>query len=136
MTPPGARLLVIDDEEDVREMMAFVLQREGREVIAVDSGMAAVQAAQARRFDLAITDMKMPGINGIETLTALKQLDASIEIIVVTGFASEETAAECMRRGAYGYLRKPFEIGDLRSLVDRALERRSAAASGEREFAR
>jgi DNA-binding NtrC family response regulator len=75
--------------------------------------------------------MKMPGMNGIETLTALKELDASMEVIVATGYASEQTAAECMRRGAYGYLRKPFELADLRALIDRALEKREAAAKGE-----
>jgi DNA-binding NtrC family response regulator len=121
------RILVIDDEEDLRDMLQFLLTSDGFEVETADSGMAAIAAARARRFDLGITDMKMPGMNGIETLTALKQLDASMEVIVLTGYASEQTAAECMRRGAYGYLRKPFELADLRALIERALARRAAA---------
>jgi len=73
--------------------------------------------------------MRMPGMNGIETLVALKQRDPSLEVLVVTGYASEQTAAECIRLGAYGYLRKPFEIAELRPLIDGALARRAAAAA-------
>jgi DNA-binding NtrC family response regulator len=123
-----AVVLVIDDEEDLRDMLAFVLANEGYEVVTVDGGMAAVEQAKARRFDLAITDLKMPDMNGIETLTALKQIDASMEVVVVTGYASEQTAIECMERGAYGYLRKPFEVAELLSLMVRALRRRLEAA--------
>jgi DNA-binding NtrC family response regulator len=113
---------VIDDEEDLRDMLEFILTAQGFEVATVDSGLAAVELARRQRFDLAITDMKMPGMNGIETLTALKELDPSMEVIVATGYASEQTAAECMKRGAYGYLRKPFELSDLRALIARALK--------------
>jgi len=127
MSELRGRLLVIDDEEDLRDMLEFILVGDGFDVASVDSGEAALAEARARRFDLAITDMKMPGMNGIETLTALKELDASIQVIVVTGYASEQTAAECMKRGAYGYLRKPFELDDLRALIDRALALRAAA---------
>jgi DNA-binding NtrC family response regulator len=128
MSGARGRLLVIDDEEDVRDMLEFILAGEGFEVITVESGLAAIEVARARTFDVAITDMKMPGINGIETLTALKQIDASIEVIVVTGYASDQTAAECMTRGAYGYLTKPFELADLLPLIGGALARRTAAA--------
>lgn len=125
------RLLVIDDEEDVREMLEFILSAEGFDVATVDGGVAAVELARVRRFDLAITDMRMPGMNGIETLLALKQRDPRLEVVVVTGYASEQTAAECIRLGAYGYLRKPFEIGELRPLIDGALARRASGAGIE-----
>ena len=105
MSGTRGQLLVIDDEEDIREMLEFVLSREGFVVVTVDGGLAAVELVQKRRFDVAITDMKMPGMDGLETLAALKKLDPAIEVIVVTGYASEQTAAECVRRGAYGYLR-------------------------------
>jgi DNA-binding NtrC family response regulator len=129
MTGARGRLLVIDDEEDVREMLEFILSSEGFEVATVDGGLAAVELARARPFDLAITDLRMPGMNGIETLVALKERDPSLEVLVVTGYASEQTAAECIRLGAYGYLRKPFEIAELRPLIDGALARRAAAAA-------
>jgi DNA-binding NtrC family response regulator len=70
-------------------------------------------------------------MDGLETLAALKKLDPAIEVIVVTGYASEQTASECIKHGAYSYLRKPFEITDLRALIERALARRLAAASPE-----
>ena len=124
-TRKRGRLLVIDDEEDVREMLEFILSAEGFDVATVDGGVAAVELARVRPFDLAITDMRMPGMNGIETLLALKQRDPRLEVVVVTGYASEQTAAECIRLGAYGYLRKPFEIGELRPLIDGALARRA-----------
>ena len=131
MSPSLGRLLVIDDEEDLREMLEFIFSGAGFEVATADGGLAALAQARLRRFDLAITDLKMPGMNGIETLTALKELDPSIEVIVLTGYASEQTAAECMKRGAYGYLRKPFELDDLRALIDHALAQRLAAARAE-----
>jgi DNA-binding NtrC family response regulator len=126
MTGSRGHLLVIDDEEDLRDMIAFVLRRDGFEVVPVDGGAAALNRLQVRAFDLAITDLKMPGMNGMEVLTELKKIDAAMEVIVITGYASEQTAAECTARGAYGYLRKPFDISELRSLVERALERRRA----------
>jgi DNA-binding NtrC family response regulator len=129
MTGTRGRLLVIDDEEDVREMLEFILSAEGFDVATVDGGLAAIELARVRSFDLAITDMRMPGMNGIETLVALKQRDPSMEVVVVTGYASEQTAAECIRLGAYGYLRKPFEIAELRPLIDGALARRAAGAA-------
>jgi DNA-binding NtrC family response regulator len=129
MSEARGRLLVIDDEQDVREMLEFVLSEGGFEVETVDGGLAAVAIVRARRFDVVITDMKMPVMDGLQTLTALKEIDPTIEVIVVTGYASEQTAAECVRRGAYGYLRKPFEVEDLRALVDRALSHRLATAS-------
>lgn len=117
------RILVVDDEEDLRDMLAFLLEGDGFEVETADGGLSALAVARRRRFDLAVTDMKMPGMNGIETLAALKEVDPSIEVVVLTGYASEQTAAECLRRGAYGYLRKPFELDDLRVLIHRALAR-------------
>jgi DNA-binding NtrC family response regulator len=133
MSPSRGKLLIIDDEEDIRDMLDFVLTRDHFEVTTADGGLTGVEAARAQRFDVAITDMRMAGMDGLETLHALKQTDPTIEVIVVTGYASEQTAAECMERGAYGYLRKPFELGDLRALVEGALQRRcDAGAPAER----
>jgi DNA-binding NtrC family response regulator len=125
MSVTRGRLLVIDDEEDIREMLEFVLSRNGYDVETVDGGLAAVAMVRARHFDVAITDMRMPVMDGLETLTVLKEIEPGIEVIVVTGYASEETAAECVRRGAYGYLRKPFEVEELCALIDAALLHRA-----------
>jgi DNA-binding NtrC family response regulator len=124
MSGERGRLLVIDDEEDIREMLEFVLSSDGFTVVTADGGLAALEIAEERRFDVAITDMKMPDMDGLETLAALKKLDATLEVIVVTGYASEQTAAECIKLGAYAYLRKPFEVADLLALIERAMAHR------------
>ena len=120
MTARG-RVLVIDDEQDMREMLALVLETRGFEVETAESGPAAIAAVERRRFDVALTDLRMPGMDGIETLAALKKRDPALQIIIATGYASDETAGVCMQRGAYDFIRKPFDLRDLQALLDRAL---------------
>ncbi|HEV8324677.1 MAG TPA: response regulator [Myxococcota bacterium] len=119
-----AHVLVVDDEADLRDMLTFTLVQEGYEVESADSGEAAVEAAHRRKFDLCITDLKMPGMGGVAAVSALKQLDPDLEIIVATGYASVDTAISCMRAGAYDYVCKPYNLADLTRLMERALERR------------
>jgi CheY-like chemotaxis protein len=125
LTPSGGvSVLVIDDEPDMREMLVFSLPSSEFEVVTADGGRAAVELLGTRRFDVAITDLKMPGMNGVETVAALRQLDPDMEIIVATGYASLETALACMKQGAYDYIRKPYDITELRHLIMRAVEKR------------
>jgi len=123
MTAARATVLVIDDEQDMREMLAFELSQDGFEVATAESGMAGVEAVKKRRFDLAVTDLKMPGMDGAQTVAALKEIEPDLEIIVATGYATVETAVDCMRRGAYDYIRKPYDLEEMRLLLERALER-------------
>jgi DNA-binding response OmpR family regulator len=120
----GVSVLVIDDERDMREMLTFSLSPNEFEVVTVDGGRAAVDVLGTRRFDVAITDLKMPGMSGVETVAALRELDPDMEIIVATGYASLETALACMKHGAYDYIRKPYDIDELRHLILRAVEKR------------
>jgi len=120
----GISVLVIDDEPDMREMVAFSLPSNEFEVVTASGGREAVELLGTRRFDVAITDLKMPGMNGIDTVAALRQLDPDMEVIVATGYASLETALACMKNGAYDYIRKPYEIAELRHLILRAVEKR------------
>lgn len=125
LTPGGGiSVLVIDDEPDMREMLAFSLPANEFEVVTADGGRAAVEVLGTRRFDVAITDLKMPGMNGVETVAALRELDPDMEVIVATGYASLETALACMKHGAYDYIRKPYDIAELRHLILRAVEKR------------
>jgi DNA-binding response OmpR family regulator len=125
LTPGGGiSVLVIDDEPDMREMLLFSLPSNEFEVVTADGGRAAVTLLGTRRFDVAITDLKMPGMNGVETVAALRELDPDMEIIVATGYASLETALACMKQGAYDYIRKPYDIAELRHLILRAVEKR------------
>lgn len=125
LTPGGGiSVLVIDDEPDMREMLVFSLPANEFEVVTADGGRAAVEVLGTRRFDVAITDLKMPGMNGVETVAALRELDPDMEVIVATGYSSLETALACMKHGAYDYIRKPYDIAELRHLILRAVEKR------------
>lgn len=124
MVGPRARVLVVDDEAEVRDMLARSLGADGFEVETADGGRAALEAARRRAFDLVITDLMMPGMDGAETAEALKAHDPSIEVIVGTGYATVETAVRCMKSGAYDYLEKPYDLRRLALTMDRALEKR------------
>lgn len=114
-------ILVVDDEKDVREGLASLLVMEGYEVTTAENGAAAIERAKLRRFDLILTDLRMPGMSGVETLTGLKQLHPDVPVLVVTGYASDETAERCMREGAYGYVMKPFDLDQLLRLIPEAI---------------
>jgi DNA-binding response OmpR family regulator len=118
-----AAVLVIDDEPGIREMLAYELSMEGFDVETAESGMAAVEALKRRKFDLAVTDLKMPGMDGVATVEALRSLDPDIEVIVATGYASVETAVACMKRGAYDYIQKPYDLAELKLLLERATQK-------------
>lgn len=115
------RVLVIDDEPAIRETLDTFLSWEGYEVVTAESGEAAVKQAKEEQFDLAITDMRMPGMAGDETVAALKRLHPNLPVIVVTGYASEEAAMRCSKEGAIRIVRKPVQLEDLLSLVKAAL---------------
>lgn len=116
-------VLVVDDEPALREMLSFELTQEGFEVETAESAMAAVAALRRRKFDVALTDVKMPGMKGTDTLEALHAVDPDIEVIVGAGYASVETALACIERGAYDYITKPYDLVELKHLLERALQK-------------
>ncbi|MDC0710588.1 response regulator [Stigmatella sp. ncwal1] len=118
-----ASVLVIDDEPGIRDMLSFELSQEGFDVETAENGMAAVETLRRRKFDLAITDLKMPGMDGVATVEALRALDPDIEVIVATGYASVETAVACMKHGAYDYIQKPYDVAELKLLLERARQK-------------
>ncbi|OGR79112.1 MAG: hypothetical protein A2X32_11365 [Elusimicrobia bacterium GWC2_64_44] len=122
--PALPRIMVIDDELGFRELAAFEFGARGYQVVTAADGQEAVLKAGNRDIDVVISDMAMPKLGGLDTLTALKNLDPKIEVIMVTGFATLENAVESMKRGAYDFITKPFQIDDLARLVSRALEKR------------
>ncbi len=108
----------------MRELLAIVLRREGYDVTLTDDGRAAIAMLERERFDLLVSDIKMPHVSGVEVLRAAKQADPDIVGIMITAFASTETAVEALRMGAYDYLSKPFDVDELKIVVRNALERR------------
>jgi two-component system response regulator PilR (NtrC family) len=118
------RILVADDERSLRELLAIVLRREGYEVQLAESGQAALAALKRGPLDLLISDIKMPDMSGVEVLRAAKATDASLPAIMMTAFASTETAVEAMRLGACDYLIKPFDVDELKLKVREKLDAR------------
>jgi two-component system response regulator PilR (NtrC family) len=124
------RVLVVDDERSMREFLAICLNREGHDVSVVASGDEAVKALAADPVDVVITDLKMPGAtDGLGVLDAVIASGAQTEVVVVTAFATAETAIAAMKRGAYDYLTKPFKVDEINAVVNRALEKRALVAA-------
>jgi two-component system response regulator PilR (NtrC family) len=118
------RILVADDERSIRELLAIVLRRDGYEVILAENGRTALNVLEQEPVDLLISDIKMPDMSGVEVLRAAKQVDQDILGIMITAFASTETAVEAMRLGACDYLSKPFDVDLLKMKVREKVENR------------
>src|SRR3954462_11599892 len=120
--PP--RILVVDDERSMRELLAIVLRREGYEVLLAENGRGAIDLLEREPVDILISDIKMPDLSGVDVLRAAKKVDQDILGIMITAFASTETAVEAMRLGACDYLSKPFDIDLLKMKVREKIENR------------
>src|SRR3954447_9603739 len=117
-----ARILVCDDQEMMRDSLASTLVREGHEVTAANDGGLALQRLSSAKFDLLITDLKMPRMTGIELLAEAKKLRPEMPVVIMTAFATVQTAVDAMKQGAYEYIQKPFDGDEIKLLVDRTLE--------------
>jgi CheY-like chemotaxis protein len=122
-----ARIRVADDEAITRDNVSYILQKEGYAVSVAENGSQAVGLLQKEEFDLILTDLRMPDMDGLAVLAEARRLRPEVEVIVLTGYATVATAVEAMQKGAYSYLAKPYKIEELRLLVARALERRMLA---------
>jgi DNA-binding NtrC family response regulator len=125
MTTAPIDLLVVDDDHEFRDTLRSRFARSGFEVRAAANGEEALGLAQRRNFAVAIFDMMMPGMNGLELLKRFKTDHADCEVILLTGQGSIETAVEAMKLGAYDYLQKPFSLKDLEVIANKASERRN-----------
>jgi DNA-binding NtrC family response regulator len=121
-TGPALRILVIDDEQVIGLSCQRVLGAEGHEVEYLQNPQAGLQAALSGDFDIALVDLMMPGLGGLEILGQLKAAGVPLEVIIVTGHATVESAVEAMKQGAHDYLTKPFSPGQLKMAVERAAE--------------
>jgi DNA-binding NtrC family response regulator len=118
------KLLIVDDEVQFLDSIAQRLELRGFDVTKASRGEDAIQAARTDKFDLAILDLKMPGIDGKELLGILKQEHKFLEVIMLTGHGSMESAVECTKLGAFGYLPKPYELDHLLEVLKDAYEAR------------
>jgi len=117
-------LLLVDDEEDFRTTLAARLKRRNIDITDLGSGKEAIELIREKPFDVAIVDVKMPGMDGIETLKQTREINPLVEVILLTGHASVEAGIEGMRLGAYDYLMKPCNVKDLLLKVEDAYQRK------------
>lgn len=116
-------VLVVDDERSMREFLTIMLKKEGYNVVTADSGELAIELLEdGQRFGLVITDLKMAGLSGLDVLHRVKALDPACQVIVMTAFATAETAISAIKQGAYDYITKPFKLDDAKQAVHRAME--------------
>ncbi len=118
------QLLIIDDEEVVLDSCAMILEGSGYPLATAGNGQAGLQRVRELRPDLVFVDLKMPGMSGFEVLEQIGQMDPTIVVIVITGFATISSAVEAMKKGAYDFLPKPFTPEEFRIIVRRGLEKR------------
>ncbi len=114
---PMARILIIEDDEEMRSLLEDFLRDEGFEADSAENGSEAFHKLAAEPFDLVITDIRMPGLTGLDILSAVKKCHEGTPVIVITAFGGQETYHKSLARGADGYLEKPIHFRKLRSLV-------------------
>ena len=118
-----ARILVVDDDQDLADALTEFLQKIGYDAVAEYGGRQALERFKTDDFQLVITDLMMPEMDGMKLLEAVKTFDKHVVVIVVTGFGTIESAVDAIKKGAYDFIAKPFEYKTLELVITRALER-------------
>jgi DNA-binding NtrC family response regulator len=118
------RVLVVDDEESMRRFLSILLEKEGYEVVCASSGEEALRILEDQGFSLLITDLKMPGLSGVETLEGALRIDPTLPVVILTAFASDASAVEAMQKGAYQYIEKKAKNDEITLVVKNALSMR------------
>jgi len=120
------RILVLDDEPIVCKRLKPAFQKAGYEVETFTDSASALARVEEKRFDIVITDLKMEGVDGMHFLTRVKEIWPSADVVVITGFATSDTAKESFRSGAYDFIAKPFKLSDILETVKRLDEKKRA----------
>ena len=113
-------ILVVEDEDIARRNLEHILKKEGYNVVAVDRGAKALDLLQHQNFDLVLTDLKMEKVDGMQVLQKCRELQPFTEVIMITGYATVDSAVAAMKEGAYHYIAKPYKIDEIRQIVSQA----------------
>ncbi len=119
-----SQILIVDDEQSMLDFLTLMLQKEGYDIITANSGSKAKGIIKKEAIDLIISDIRMPGIDGIELLRITKEINPDIIVILITAYASTKTAIQALKLGAYDYISKPFDIDELKIIIEKALEKK------------
>lgn len=121
-----ASVLIVDDEPGIREFLQIMLDREGYDVSCAADGKEAINFFKKKRYDVVVADIRMPKVNGFEVLTTIKEISPETNVIMITAYASFESAVESMKEGAYDYITKPFNVDEVKMTVKNALQKKGA----------
>lgn len=121
MTKVKQVILIVDDEEGLREGLSKLLESEGYAALSAESGEQALQILQQSHIDLVLTDMRMPGMDGIELLKKIRERHPNVGVIILTGYGQIESYIEAMNFGAIEYVSKPFKVNELKFIVNKVL---------------
>src|SRR3989339_419914 len=130
------QILIVDDEKRIVENISLCLQKEGYKAVGAYNGDEAIKFFEQQRFDLVLLDISMPGMNGYEVMEHIYGLDDEVLIIIITGYASIESAVRALKIGAWDYLKKPFEYADLIKTIQIALSQKKLIAAKKAVSAR
>jgi len=118
-------ILIVDDDEVMQQTLSDVLKKKGYEIFSVGSGNGALSIIKKNIIDLVLLDMRLPDVDGLEVLKKIKELDTEILVIIMTAYSDVQTAVSAMKSGAYHYINKPFELEELKLLIEKGLETKS-----------
>jgi two-component system response regulator PilR (NtrC family) len=121
----ACRILVVDDEKDILDVLSGYLSSQTYSVMTARDGLDALQQFEKGKFDLVISDLRMPNMNGMQLLEEVIKIDKDIIFLMITGFPSIEAAVDAIKKGAYDYITKPFNLEDVKFKIERALEKKS-----------
>ncbi|MCI5151335.1 MAG: sigma-54-dependent Fis family transcriptional regulator, partial [Candidatus Electrothrix sp. MAN1_4] len=127
------RILIVDDELSMRDFLKILFETEGYDVNVAPDAAKALDLAVKNPFDIVITDIRMPGMNGLELLTELKQRFPDLPVVMITAYASPDDAVQAMRQGAFDYITKPFHVDEIKKVIRTAVQRKTSAEKIEEE---
>ncbi|MCO4762649.1 MAG: sigma-54-dependent Fis family transcriptional regulator [Myxococcales bacterium] len=126
-----AKLLIVDDDLSLRQFLTIFLRKEGHDIEVASNGLRALETLKETRFDVVLTDLRMPRMGGLDLLSEIAERGISTQVIVMTAYSTTETALEAMRRGAYDYIVKPFQLDAVRVVIEKCLEKGSLIAENK-----
>ncbi len=125
MVSSNLKILVVDDDEAIRISLEKLFAKTNHLAVIVENGAQALEKVKSRQFDLAFIDLKLPGMSGIDLLKQIRAISPRIDIVIITGYGTVETAVEAMKYGAYDYIQKPFSLETIRQVLDKIIQKRA-----------